>query len=59
MPLSVVVLEPEGSRESNVFVFRLLTRSKLAHQQLNAQLKILNYRLRDVTNNAHPRRVKY
>ena len=60
VPLLVMVLEPEGSRESNLIAFRLLTQGKLAHRHLDVQLKVLNYhRLRDVTSNEHLRQVLY
>ncbi|AKO32333.1 hypothetical protein RZ57_03980 [[Haemophilus] ducreyi] len=55
VPLSVKPLEPNGSRELSLIAFRLLTQGKLAHQRLDVQLKVFNYRLRDVTNNEHPR----
>ena len=59
VPLLVMVLELEGSRESNLIAFRLLTQGKLAHRHLDVQLKVLNYRLRDVTSNEHLRQVLY
>lgn len=53
MPLRVVVLEPEGSRESVILFLGFLhqgkNQGKLAHQQKETDSSDCSYRLRDIT----------